>query len=240
MRAWLNLRHAVPERWRAFHTGLARLGYTVVSGTTTRPGPKDILVSWNRITDGRIAADAFESRGRPVLITENATWGNGFMGGHWYTLASGFHNLSGYFPLGGPERWDAIGAELLPWRTKGETVILPQRGIGPLGVAMPIGWELRASEKYGGRIRPHPGRNQNAIPLEQDLTKAGRVITWGSGAAVKALMLGIPVVGELPGWIGSQDNTDAGRLEMFRRLAWANWRLHEIETGEPFARLLRA
>jgi hypothetical protein len=64
------------------------------------------------------------------------------------------------------------------------------------------------------------------------------VVTWGSGAAIKALQWGIPVVSEMPDWIGEQDNTDAGRLEMFRRLAWAQWTMEEIAHGEPFARLL--
>jgi hypothetical protein len=64
------------------------------------------------------------------------------------------------------------------------------------------------------------------------------VITWGSGAAVRALLRGIPVESHMPNWIAAQDNTDAGRLAMFRRLAWANWRLSEIADGVPFRRLL--
>ena len=51
-------------------------------------------------------------------------------------------------------------------------------------------------------------------------------------------MWGIPVESHMPNWIGAQDNTEAGRLAMFRRLAWAQWQLSEIATGEPFRRLL--
>ena len=148
-------------------------------------------------------------------------------------LARNFHNTAGMFPVGGPERWDSLGVDLEPWRTEGETVILPQRGIGPAQVAMPRGWP------YGikGRIRQHPGQRQ-AKDLKEDLAKAGKVITWGSGAAIKALMWGIPVDSHMPKWIGVQDNTDAGRLDMFRRLAWAQWSMDEIASGEPFERLL--
>jgi len=239
MKCWLNLRHAVPERARAFHTGLARLGYSIASGCTTNPGPKDIFVSWGRIThDAQRAAATFEDRGLPVIIAENAPWGNDFMGGHWYTLARGTHNLSGRFPLGGAERWAALGCELLHWRTEGETVILPQRGIGDPAIAMPRGWADTAFQRYGGRVRPHPGPNKSAKPLEADLAQAGRVITWGSGAAVRASIMGIRVTYELPGWIGAHDNTDTSRLAMFERMAWANWTLQEITTGEPFERLL--
>jgi hypothetical protein len=236
-RAFLNLRHAVPERWAAFSRGLERLGYTVVEGVTTKPGEHDILCSWNLVQEGRIAAQAFESRGRPVLVAENSSWGNGFQGGHWYTLCRGRHNTVGTFPVGGPERWDALNVELAPWRPGGETVIVPSRGIGPPGVAMPFRWAERALKAYGGRIRPHPGTGP-CVPLQDDLARAGRVVTWGSGAAVLALMWGIPVVSEMPGWIAKCDPTDESRLTMFRKLAWSQFRISEIGSGYAFERLL--
>ena len=74
-RAWLNLRHNVPERHRAFERGLARCGYSVVDGLTSRPGERDVLVTWNVIREAQAVAGAFESRGLPVLVTENASWG---------------------------------------------------------------------------------------------------------------------------------------------------------------------
>lgn len=237
MKAWLNLRHAVPERREAFALGLERLGYSVVDGVTTRPGPRDLLVTWNRIREGHAAACAFESRGLPVLVTENASWGNDFAGERWYTLGRGYHNRSDCIPAGGPERWDRLGVELAPWRRDGETVVLPQRGIGPPGVAMPLSWPQRVAVAEGARIRHHPGQAR-CVPLEDDLAHAGGVITWGSGAAIKALALGIRVRSDMPLWIGEQDNTDAGRLAMFRRLAWGQWRLPEIASGEALRMVL--
>jgi hypothetical protein len=229
------LRHADSDRARAFTKGLQRVGYEVVHGITASPADTDLMCSWNRIGRADHAANIFESRGLPVLIAENAAWGNLYCGKSWLTLARGFHNTAGQFPIGSPERWDALGVDLAPWRTEGETVILPQRGIGPAQVAMPRGWP------YGikGRIRQHPGQRQ-AKDLKEDLANAGKVITWGSGAAVKALMWGIPVESHMPGWIAAQDNTDAGRIEMFRRLAWAQRTLEEIESGEAFTWLLKS
>ncbi|WP_440221841.1 hypothetical protein ACQQ2N_12155 [Dokdonella sp. MW10] len=199
----------------------------------SRPKPGDIFVTWNLIRDGRYCAQRFEAAGLPVIVAENATWGNDFLGGHWYTLARSRHNTAGMFPVGDASRWDDLGVELAPWRTEGETVVLPQRGIGAPGSAMPHDWP----EKQQGRVRRHPGQF-HCTPLDVDLARAARVVTWGSGAAVKALMWGIHVESHMPNWIGEQDNTDAGRLAMFRRLAYAQWRLHEIEQGTPFARLL--
>jgi len=152
-----------------------------------------------------------------VLVAENATWGNDAQGGPWLSLWRGLHNRVDSIRDGGRERWDALTMPLAAWRPDGgEIVGLPQRGIGPEGVAMPRGWIPPGCD----RIRAHPG-TKDCVPLETDLAHASKVVTWGSGAAVKALMMGIKVESYMPGWAGEQDNTDAGRLAMLRRLAWA-------------------
>jgi len=227
MIAWLNLRYTLPERRAAFERGLQRLGFRVEHRMPDRP--VGIFCTWNRIGQANSIAMAFERDGLPVLVSENSSWGNSFAGERWYHIARNRHNTAGTFRIGGHERWDALGVELAPWRTEGETVILPQRGIGSPPTAMPRDWP--AMQK--GRIRRHPGKDK-AKPLEEDLAKCGRVVTWGSGAAVKALMWGIPVESHMPNWIAEQQNTDESRLAMFRRLAWAQWRLEEIASGEAF------
>jgi hypothetical protein len=239
MKAWLNLRYTVPERLRAFVTGIERHGYRAEVGFPDRIGPRDLFLTWNRINMGNVVAQKFQDQGLPVIVAENAAWGNDFLGRRWYSLARNYHNTAGYVNYGGHDRWDELDCVLEEFRISGETVILPQRGIGSSPTKMPSGWGQDACRRYGARIRVHPGRSER-IPLSQDLQRCGRAVTWGSGAAIKALMWGIPVVSEMPNWIGEQDNTTAGRLEMFRRLAWAQWELHEIESGEAFACLLHA
>jgi hypothetical protein len=125
---------------------------------------------------------------------------------------------------------------LADWRDEGgETVVLPQRGFGPAEVAQPNGW----LERQNGRIRPHPGnRKAPAKTLAEDLEKASWVTTWGSAAAIQALMWGVKVRSDFKNWIAAQDNTTEGRLAMFRRLAWAQSTLAEIASGEAFDRLL--
>jgi hypothetical protein len=225
---WSGIRSEPHYRHDAFEIGLQNAGLSPDIAERA-----DVLVIWNRYGTWAKLASACEKRGGLVLVAENASWGNEFAGERWYTIARGVHNTAGRFPIGGPERWDSLGVELASWREgKGETVILPSRGIGPPGVAMPDGW----GQGIKGRVRTHPGTNA-CVPLDQDLARATRVVTWGSGAAIKALLWGIRVVSHMPQWIGEQDNTDAGRLAMFRRLAWAQWRVSEITTGEPFRRL---
>lgn len=231
--AWLNLRLTVPERVAAFAEGLRRHGFRIEVGLPTVERDGDVLVTWNRIGPADAIARRFEARGLPVLVAENAAWGNDFAGGHWYSIARGRHNTAGMFPEGGPERWDRLGVGLHAKRERGETVILPQRGIGSPPTAMPRDWPARAHAAHGGRIRPHPGRGAS-MPLWDDLLHAATVVTWGSGAAILASLWGCTVYADMPQWIGAHGD----RLAMFRRLAWAQWRLDEITAGEPFARLL--
>jgi hypothetical protein len=231
---WLNLRHCSGDRADAFKKGLLRIGYKVVFGIPGGiPSDDDVFVTWNRIRIGDQIAQKF----RHVIVAENATWGNDFAGQSWLHLARDHHNSAGKFPVGATDRWDALGVDLLPFRTTGETVIIAQRGIGSAPTAMPMHWPERALKRHGGRIRRHPGIS-GGISLDDDLSSCGLVVTWGSGAAVKALMMGIPVISEMPNWIAAQNNTVSGRLEMFRRLAWAQWTITEISNGQPFARLL--
>jgi len=238
--AWLGLREGVAYRREAFAAGLESVGYKVREGVTLSPGPDDCLVVWNRYGEKDSAARVFESHGLPVLVAENGYLGNEFAGSQWYAISRNQHNGAGGWPQGGPERWDSLGVTLEPWRQGGEIVLLPQRGIGPVGVAMPRDWLERTERRLAGtayRVRRHPGL-RDCVPLQDDLAKAGGVVTWGSGAALKALLWGIPVYSDMPRWIGEQDNTDAGRLAMFRRLAWAMWTLTEISDGTAFRKLL--
>lgn len=257
MRAWLALRDGVHYRREAFAAGLAAAGYTVEHRMTDKPGPNDILVCWNRYGEVDAVAKRFEARGRPVLVAENGYLGNEFAGARWYALARGQHNGAGSWPEGGADRWDALQVNLGTWRAcGGEIVLLPQRGIGPPGVAMPRDWPERIGRKLtkagiAFRVRRHPGTGTE-VPLADDLANASAVVTWGSGAALKALALGVPVYHDLPCWIGARaalpvralllrepgKRNNEDRLEMFRRLAWAQWRLSEIADGTAFRGLL--
>lgn len=259
MIAWLALRDGVHYRRAAFAQGLQRAGYRVEQRLPDLPGPRDVLVIWNRYGDSARAADLFESRGLQVLVAENGYLGNEFAGRRWYAIARSQHNGAGTWDDRGPERWDALRVSFGTWRGDGgETVLLPQRGIGPSGVAMPRSWEGESRRLFratgiGTRTRPHPGQSV-AKPLEDDLARATLAVTWGSGAALKALLWGIPVAYSMPKWIGAGAalplhsllresappvRDDARRLVMFRRLAWAQWTLEEIQAGEPFAALLK-
>lgn len=266
-RAFVLIRDLPLYRAESFRAGLAAAGFTVPAGGLMpgRPSPGDVLVCWNRYATIDRVARQFEDAGGRVLIAENAYLGRDWRGGHWYAMAWGQHNGAGAWPDGGPQRWDSWGVPLPPMRVGGrEIVILATRGIGPDGVREPPPWlldtqrALSRATRLPVRVRRHPGEGKS-VDLARDLEAAAAVVTWGSGAALKALLLGVPVLYGFPRWIGAaagiplaaalermrageppaDEFTPDGRLAMFRRLAWAQWNTGEIASGEAFRWLLK-
>ena len=244
--------HAAHRR-PAYEAGLHAAGFSIIARPPARPRPDDVLVIWNRRGPQHQLACAYERVGAKVLIAEN-----GYIsppGQKLYALAIGKHNGAGEWREGGAERWDQLGVPLAPWRAEGRHVLLlPQRGIGTAGVAMSPTWprtthlRLQQATQRPIQIRHHPGRDKTE-PYEA-LAGAHAAVTWGSGAGIKALAAGIPVFHGFPSWIGAPAALPFGpeadlerpllgdRLPMFRRLAWAQWSLGEIQSGEAFAWLM--
>lgn len=245
-RAFIGLREQPHYRRDAFAAGAKRVGYDPQFALTTQPRENDILIIWNRFGPSGEAANAFEAVGAAVLVAENGYLGNDFVDDRWYAMSRSHHNGAGTWNNYGPARWDKLGVQLAPFRTHGnELVLLPQRGIGEPGVAMPRAWTNDAACN-ATRVRQHPGMG-TCLPLKQDLADAYAVYTWGSGAAIKALAWGIPVYSDMPNWIAGNAAAKFGeqlnrcvltRLQTFRRMAWAMWRLKEIESGFAFDILL--
>lgn len=242
------LRTSAHYRRECFDAGLKAAGFKLVPALAD-PQPGDLLVIWNRYGGGHEQAQVFERTGAGVLVVENGLLSKSWRGGEWFSLALNHCGGAGEFKPAGPERWDSWDVPLAPWREGGrDTVVFAQRGIGEPGIASPPAWAEGVQRRIGGRIRQHPGQG-DAVPLTTDLAGAREVVTWHSAAALQALMLGVPVWYDCPSWIGAgaarplsqwpgqPKRDDAARLEMFRRLAWCNWTLDEIKTGEPIARL---
>lgn len=234
-------------RRESFCEGIRRAGYHV--SRTPMPLKGNALVIWNRYGAQDQMAKCYERAGGVVFVAENGYLGREFGGAHWYALARGQHNGAGEWASGGPERWASLDVEVAPWRSGGsEVVVLATRHIGPEGVAEPRGWAQRAADElhragHRVRLRAHPGEQPHR-PLAEDLEHASAVVTWGSGGALKALTMGIPVFYGFRRWIGAAAATPyephlanpfhGERRPMFERLAWAMWRTDEIATGAPF------
>ena len=231
--------------------GLEAAGYKIGGSPPQRPEPDDVLVIWNRYGTNHEVANRFERCGAGVLVVENGYLGREWLGDHWYSISLGRHNGGGIWPRGGSERWDSLGVDLKPWQRGENVVVLLQRGIGVAPVAQPADWERTVREKLrtDRRIiwRGHPGEKKPHETLYLDLEDAHCVVTWASGAALKALVRGVPVFYGFHDWIGRDaaslftgDISEpfyGDRLGMFRKLAWAQWSLQEITAGLPFQML---
>jgi hypothetical protein len=233
----------------SFSCGLRALGYTLTRNVSDL-GPGDLLLTWNRHTQNNDYANEAAAHGATVVVSENGYFGRDWLGDTWFALALDHHNGAGRWPRDDGRRWRAIGFELEPARETGQgIVILPQRGIGEPGVAMPLGWAERVQAETGARIRPHPGRNAEDT-LRADLANASAVITWGSGAAIKAIAWGYRCFHQFPKWIGATASAmltppmhaqfvfEGDRTPMFERLACAQWRVGEVESGYALDQVL--
>lgn len=261
MKAFSLIRPGPEYRSEAFAAGLRAVGYKYVPWHGGTPGRDDVLIIWNRYGHGEAAAEIFERAGARVLVAENGYIGKDKDGRQLYALALNHHNGAGHWHVGKEDRWAALGLELKPWRQAGEHVLVcAQRGIGPKGVAMPPNWEhetvakLLTLTKRPVRLRPHPETRGLAVkppPLEQDLENCHAVVVWGSGSGIKALVEGVPVISQMPNWIGQSacgpqklsdieaPQTLAVRTAMLHSMAWAQWTLEEISAGLPFKYLLQ-
>lgn len=248
MLAQCNLPDGPNYRRDVFLSGLKAAGYEA-KRRVDHPKEGDILLIWNRRAQDEAEAKRFERTGGRVLVAENGYLGKDWHGQKWFSLAIGHHAGAGKWPQGGPERWASWSVDLHDWKTEGETLILAQRGIGEPGIASPRGWAQEVQQRIGGRIRKHPGIMQTEISLEDDLRSVGPVVTWHSGAAIQAMILGHPVWYGFPLWImaraaqptrlwGKKSWTnDEDRLRALENMAWAMWSSEEIRSGRAFEEL---
>lgn len=249
------------RRHEAILRGLARAGWRVVEGAGQPRGPRDLLVTWtvHRGEKERVAR-AFEAAGGQVLVCEEG-YLREIAGERAFALALHDHNGAGRWRAGGPERWESFGIALKPWRRAGRHILVAeQRGIGSAHMASPPLWHddvaarLKQVSTRPVLFRTHPKSRLYPDlaaaqgPLDPALADAHAVVTWAGSIAVQALIAGVPVCYEAPdivcagacarGIAEIETPATPDRLPALERMAWAQWRLSEIEAGAPFAWLV--
>jgi hypothetical protein len=252
MQAYCLIRDAPWYRREAFCEGLKSAGLRVQIGMPKEYSRDTVVLMWNRYDSNHALASRVESSGGKVLVAENGYLGKGGsvpkwdvhphgpQPGDYYALALGGHNGSGVWPVGGIERWQRLGIELKPMRSDGDYILIcPSRNFGRPDMLMPTDWAQREARRWlaqGYRVvvRQHPGNDKPARGIEVDLQGAKRVVIWASSSGLHALIAGIPVEHHAPHWIGA----GTIREDIFHRLAWAQWTVEEIASGEPFRNLL--
>ena len=264
MRAICLIRPAPHYRREAFVAGLEANGYRVSLDRPVKPEAGDVLVLWNRYGMNDVLAAKWEAAGCPVIVAENGYLGRDAEDRQFYALALGDHNGAGQWTTPGDDswgqRWASLDATPAPWRAptpQGHILICGQRGIGSARMVVANDWRdgvvrrLRTKTKRPIRFRRHPAQAGPPMPpLEEDLAGAWACVIWASTAGVRALILGVPVFYDAPAWICSGAarhgldrieepmTDDARRSVALSRMAWAQWTVEEIASGEPFRRLL--
>ena len=243
----MRLRREPAYRSDAFIAGFKRLGYEVLDGSRNNvewvpESRADLLCLWNRKAgmEERMA-EAWEAKGGTVIVAENGYLQR--VDKSMYAISVHGHNGSGWYPVGAEDRFSKLGFPLLPWKENGRyELVLGQRGIGSALMASPANWgeKLTVELKNRGRSvihRPHPGNHAPRVPLSSDLALAMRCHIWASSGGVLALTLGIPVMHYAPHWICAGVDRQDQREAVLNRMAYGQWTVDEIRSGEPFARM---
>jgi hypothetical protein len=239
-------------RTEFFTKGLKAAGYEI--GTNySKPEKNDVLLVWNTNHINKPIRAHFTNAGARVVVAENGYIGTDDNGRRLVSLALNGHAGKGQWNVGAEKRHLKHNFEIKPWRQNGENiVVLAQRGIGE---AKDLDWAEETARQIRGFtgkpviVRAHPGKKEQAIknPLEPFLNEAYCCATWSSGAGIKAIAYGVPVMYFMEGWIGGYAASYGLSLDrlyrsdreiLFHKIGWAQWTIDEIESGQAFKVLL--
>lgn len=247
------------ECGHALAKGLARHG---IEAELTRPmhyHPSDLAVIWGHRQHPIIANQ--KARGLPYLVMERGYFGDRFK--HYSLGFNGLNGRANFFNADSPaDRWTKHGFDLPPWKSGGECAIVMGQVVGDAALAHVDyqRWQREAcvaAEAYKlpiyFRRHPHPKARTDGkmlrvpfskLSLKEDLERAAVVITLNSNSAVDAVLAGVPAVTADVGAmardvtghkIGELFTPD--RLQWARNLAYTQWLLSEIESGEAWEHL---
>lgn len=235
---------------QAIEEGLARLGNPEIDG----------IVVW-----GWRNGQRYRQKGHQVLVLERGYIADRFK---WSSLAWNGLNGRAEFPVypdDGGARFRSM-ARLAPWNPRGEYVLLIGQVRGDAALqgrdlaqwyadaakqsaavyGLPVRFRAHPNEVRKGIRRQVPGTEPDRGSLADALAGAAVVVTWNSNTGVDAMLAGKPTVVSDPGamaWpvaarsIGGACNPD--REAWAHALAWKQWTLDEIRSGEALEGIVR-
>lgn len=236
---------------QALAEGMRRHGLKTEFTSPASCEPCDLAVIWGHRNTSQIRAQ--QANGRRYLVMERGYFGDR----HEYT-SLGFDGLNGradFCNADAPgDRWQKHGVPVADWKQGGEYALLMGQVKGDASLAnVDIEqWYRETAEKINlpVRFRRHPlGQTPKGFQcadrgLADDLRDAACIVTFNSNSGVDAALAGVPVIacdagsmawpvaGHTPGEIVRPDRT-----EWLHRLAYCQWTLEEIRSGEAWNHL---
>ena len=243
----------------AFADGLRANGHNVKIANASDYGTGQVVdcdavvISGTR-GKGATIRDDHEARGIPIIVIDYgyldrvsgmATWQTG----HWQVGIGGLNRPPAFSCPG--DRLGRLGTAPQRPREGDYPVVLgqhsgdPSHGITDAGMTA---WAQAKCDETGGYWRPHPDSPHIRVnaPLAGDdwLDRAGTVHTLCSTGGLEALIAGIPAVADMPeraSWgelSGPEHPGRAAVLSLCQRLAYGQWTLDEMRSGEAPAFVL--
>lgn len=262
MKAAVYLNHMrngqVSEHMRGISTGLARHGIDVRQFRDEPDLTADFAVVWGWRRGEILRALKFS---RPILVLERGYLGDRW---EWTSMGWDGLNGRARFPKaqdGGERFWSNFGHRACEWeRISGYYLVIGQV-LGDMALKM-VNFQRWLAETIAGfdgigadvLFRPHPEalrRGQrfevpdyliSAGSLDEALAGAACVVTWNSNTGVDAVLAGVPAItmdeGAMALPVSSHSIYDPlvtpDRTEWFRDMAWKQWTMDEISSGEAW------
>ncbi|KWZ53294.1 hypothetical protein WK57_30365 [Burkholderia ubonensis] len=234
----------------AFADGLAVTGHaahfrSIGDHATGETEPCDVvIVDGLRERGAQVLAD-FAKRGIPVVVADlgyvDRATGPTDIEGHWQLSVGGLNRLPSIDCP--PDRLAKLGVEFGAPALDGVTIIAGQHvgdAAHPFKTAEEIAaWAEQMAEKIDGEVvfRPHPLSPNvcpnlpiDDLPLAESLARAKAVVAYTSNIGNDALLAGVQPIANGPA-IWADVALDA-RDAYFAKLAYAQWTLAEIASGE--------
>lgn len=164
-----------------------------------------------------------------------------------------------------PDRWKKLGVELKPWKWDGKYILVCGQVPWDASVdhTVHLDWiddVIRRTRWHTDRpilFRPHPkapdhfiaGVERSKKSIEEDFEDAWAVVTFNSNSGVEAAIAGVPVFIEDCGSMAFpianrnlvylNDPRRPDRQKWANELAYCQWTLDEMRSGEAWRHLLR-
>jgi hypothetical protein len=157
------------------------------------------------------------------------------------------------------DRFNRLGLEIRPWRTEGRQIIVAgstekacrDHGLGYMqwetamchrlaGLGIPVVYRPKPNDR---QARPIPGFGFDQRPIGDALQAAHLWVTHHSNSALDALVAGVPVhcetgaASQFSAPLSADPPLLEGREQFLTGVAWLQWTLDEMRSGECWAHL---